>query len=76
MYKNVCNLYTIHPIQYIQPSLLFKADSLHFKLILIVSFWNYRGDIQSQNDKNCVTVQILDLIVDAGIFYVLSAITP
>ena len=41
-----------------------KAQSLHLKHILIVSFQIHCGDVQSWNTENCVTVQtILDLTV-------------
>ena len=41
-----------------------KDESLHLNHILIVYFQIHCGGIQSQNDANCVTVQILmDLTV-------------
>ena len=41
-----------------------KDDSLHFNLIDIVSFLIQSAGEQSQNNKQCVTVQILlDLTV-------------
>ena len=48
-----------------------KAESLHLKHILIVSFQIHCGGVQSQNDENCVNVQIfMDLTVYARLFTV------
>ena len=50
MYKMCCNSYTMHP--------QIKAESLHLKHIMIVSFQGQCGGVQSQNAENCVNVAV------------------
>ena len=45
-----------------------KAESLHLKHIFIVSFQVHCGGLQSQNDENCVKVQLfMDLTVNSNV---------
>ena len=46
-----CSFYTIH-LSWI------KTESLHLKHTVIVSFQAHCGGVQSQNEENCVNVQI------------------
>ena len=51
--------------------MIMLVESLHLKHILIVSFQIHCGGVQSQNDENCVNVQIfMDLTVYTIIIYI------